>query len=312
MNVLITSVARKVSLIRAWKKAVNERGGHLIVSDMNPECAGMYEGDMNVRLPAIDTQGFKDLLLGTCLDMGVKLVVPTRDEEVKEFAGWKEEFEGKGIRLLTPSLETVKLCQDKVRFAYWCINNDFKIPKIYENNVQFPAFIRARIGSGSSHSQRLVSHEEYIAAKKRLGDGWYIVQEFIRAPEYSVDVFSDQHGKVIGAVPRERIQIVGGESYVSRTVTDHEIQSEAVRLAEKLHLTGHSVLQCFKRDGEVLWIEANPRSGGASALAVRAGLKAQEWALSEVAGELSVAPLAPYHSGVLMLRYTQDRFVEQG
>jgi carbamoyl-phosphate synthase large subunit len=302
VNVLISSVSRKVSLVRAWKKAAHERGGNLIVADMDWSCIGMYEGDGSCTLPAMDTNEFVPLLKDVIKHYGITLVVPTRDEEVREFSA----YEIPGVRFLTPGGDAIRICQDKILFNDWCKVNGFKTPAEYLG--RYPAFIRARRGSGSNHARRVVDdHDLKYFVSKNTGE--VLIQEYVRAPEYSVDVFSSQAGKVICAVPRERVQIVGGESWVTKTVRHDALRDEAVRLAETLGLQGHSVLQCFDREGEILWIEVNPRFGGASALGMEAGCKSPDWILDELEGKSLPTPLVPYEENLTMLRYTQDRFV---
>jgi len=305
MNVLLSSVSRKVSLARTWLKACQKREAVLIVGDMNPDCAGMYEGMDSIKLPALDSESFRPILKAACLKFNVSLVVNKRDEEVLAFAEWKDEFAKDGVRLLAPSLETVKLCQDKILFADWCLKHGFKVPCIYDSyTLAFPAFMRSRKGKGGSAAVRVPHFEDFRYYLKRFGPEDTITQEFIRAPEYSIDVFALEDGTVISAVCRQRIQMVAGESWHTMTIRDDALQAEAVRLSQALKLTGHAVLQCFVKDGEILWIEVNPRFGGASALAFEAGCDSTEWLM----GEPTPTPLAPYQVGLTMLRYTQDRF----
>jgi len=308
VNVLISSVSRKVSLARTFKDACRKRGSSLIVGDMNPDCAGMYEGDESVKLTALDSEAFRPILKAACLKFGVKLVIPTRDEEVLAFAEWKYEFSTLGIRLLAPDLDTVKLCRDKILFSDWCLKHGFQVAHIYKDNESlfFPSFMRSRHGKGSSSAVRVKDYDDYRRYLRMFGPNDSITQEFVRAPEYSVDVFAKHDGTVISAVPRQRVQIVAGESWWTCTVKNDTLQAEAVKLAYALRLTGHAVLQCFVRGDEILWIEVNPRFGGASALAFESGCNSPEWLMDE---EKCPAPIAPYEVGVAMLRYTQDRFV---
>lgn len=311
MNVLISSVARKVSLCRTWQGAVAARGGRLIVADMNPDCAGMHEGDASVQLPSLDNSAFKSILKTACFKFDVKLVIPTRDEEVSAFADWKEEFAKDRITLLAPSKETVTICQDKMLFTDWCRAHAFKVAKVIDvqnDPLPFPIFMRWRRGKGSSCAVKVINFEHLVDQIGEWGSKDVLVQEYIRAPEYSIDVYATQEGEVISAVPRQRLQIVGGESWWTQTVDNYALQVEAVKMAKLLKLTGHAVMQCFVKDGNILWIEVNPRFGGASALAFEAGCKSAEWLL----GETPPKPLAPYEVGLTMLRYTQDRFVRKG
>lgn len=313
MNVLVSSVSRKVSLVQAWAKAAHRTGGKVITADMNLECPGMFFGDERGRLPALDADDFMPKLYDICKKHDVQVVVPTRDDEILELSLKKAELSDLGIRILCPSFDTVRLCQDKIKFAIWLKENGFGVAEIYsrwKSDANFPAFVRFRRGNGSTLARKVNDAMECASLTAEWGKDDCLVQEYIKAPEYSVDVFSDQYGKAVCVVPRRRIQVIGGESYVSKTVDDAWISREAVRLSEKLHLTGHSVLQCFiARDSDIYWIEANPRFGGASALSLEAGCRSPEWVCDEVDGRSLPDPLVKYDVGLTMLRYTQDLFV---
>jgi carbamoyl-phosphate synthase large subunit len=293
-------------LARAWAKAAHHRNGILVTADMKEDCAGMYEGDLKATLPALDSPRFKSALLDLCLSHQIAVAVPTRDDEVLEFSLMKEEFAARGIRLLAPSFDTVRLCQDKIHFSRWCGEHGFLTPP--ELETKLPLFARFRRGNGGSLTAKIHNAQDLEKVKRMWGSDC-LIQAFVRAPEYSIDTFSDQYGKVICAVPRQRVQIVGGESWVSKTVANPALQAEAVRLAERLHLTGHAVMQCFLTVDGPLWIEVNPRFGGATSLALEAGCTSPEWILAEMAGDILPEPLAPYEDNLTMLRYSQDRFV---
>ncbi|MCK7492405.1 MAG: ATP-grasp domain-containing protein [Comamonadaceae bacterium] len=63
-----------------------------------------------------------------------------------------------------------------------------------------------------------------------------VVQEYLTGTEFTVDVLADFAGKVIGAVPRERIVIRSGVSDRGRTLNHPEIIDLAVRTAEALEI----------------------------------------------------------------------------
>ena len=307
MNVLISSVSRKVSLVRSFKAAGWDT---VVVADMDQNCAGMYEGDESVILPALDADSFRHVLLGACLRLDVSLVVPTRDEEVLAFSEWKSDFKKHGVTLLAPSKDTVSICQDKIRFTEWCQEKGFKVARVVDVNndlLTYPLFVRARRGKGSTAARRIVDFPSLLHCIADFGSRDCIVQEYVRSPEYSIDVFATAEGEIVSVVPRQRVQIVGGESWNTVTVSDPAMQAEAVKLAKALKLTGHAVLQCFRRGDDILWIECNPRLGGASALAFEAGCASPKWLLKGVT--VDAGGLVPYQVGLRMLRYTQDRFV---
>ena len=76
-----------------------------------------------------------------------------------------------------------------------------------------------------------------------------------------------------------------------------------------LGLTGHATVQAFDREGEVLFIEVNPRYGGGAALGFAAGARSPEAAVRQARGERLVPRLDDYEVDLTMLRFTDDRFL---
>lgn len=152
------------------------------------------------------------------------------------------------------------------------------------------------------------SAAELATVLEALGDD-ALIQEFVHAPEYTVDVFLDADGRPISCVPRERISVVGGESIVSRTVRDPDLIAATLRLCTAIGLIGPITVQAFRTADRVDFIEINPRYGGASNLSFEAGARTPEFALCLARGEPLEPQLDDYEVGLTMLRYTTDLFV---
>jgi carbamoyl-phosphate synthase large subunit len=69
-------------------------------------------------------------------------------------------------------------------------------------------------------------------------------------------------------------------------------------------------LQAFVQvDGSVVFIECNPRVGGASSLSFEAGLDTPHWSLMEAAGQRVTPRVGLYRRGLTLIRYSADRFL---
>ncbi|MEE9173729.1 MAG: hypothetical protein V3U30_01990 [Thermoplasmata archaeon] len=124
MNVLITSASRKVSLIRAFQQAVADTGGGQVIAvDVSPLAAALYRADAHFLVPRSDDEAFLPSLMDLCQREEVSLVIPTRDEELPEFAKHRESLEEVGIRVMVPSVDAVEIAQDKRRFAEFASAN---------------------------------------------------------------------------------------------------------------------------------------------------------------------------------------------
>ncbi len=313
---MITSVSRKVTLVRAFQSALDREGeGNVVAVDASRQSAALYEADIHQIAPYGLDSSFLDFVLKTGRKYDIKAIIPTRDEEIEFFSSQKSRIENAGMRVVVPSSSSAEICQDKKLFIRHCLGEDIKVPEVkddpeFERVDGFPVFVRGRFGKGGSSAYKVESEEELQTVISKVEDP--IVQEYVDAPEYTVDLFATFEGEVISVVPRERIRVFGGESFVGRTVRDDQIISEAVRLSESLNLVGHNTIQCFRRDnGEVQFIEVNPRYGGGASLGFAAGAFTPQYLVRLLQDKLVAPRIGEFEDGRTMLRYTQDLFLDK-
>jgi len=315
INILITSASRKVSLVKAFQQALaGEGGGRVMAVDVSPLAPALYCADEHYLVPPDHKPEFLAIMLRLCQQKGVKLLIPTRDEELPFFAGHKGEFADVGTLVMVSDADVVKTCQDKKLFLRFCRENGFAIPQSYESmklpaNVEFPVFVKPRYGKGGRHAVRVNSREGLETVLKEMPDA--IIQGFVPAPEYTIDLFADFSGRVISVVPRERLNIVGGESFISRTSNNPGLIREAIRLATRLGVIGHINIQCFLDKDMVRFIEVNPRFGGASHLSFAAGAPTPLFLVKLVKRESLEPQIGEFKDNYIMLRYTEDLFLEE-
>lgn len=175
---------------------------------------------------------------------GIDLIVPLVDEELWFFSRAKDWFEEKGIVVAVPSEFTVTTCRDKAEFYKFCKRHGYNTP----DTAQFNAIIKPRFGKGS-HGQFKV-------------DRSYVIQEIVKAPEYSIDYYKDDN--VLSIIPRLRLNILDGASQSGQIVMDERLIEEAKQLGKDLKLKYHNVLQCFYDGHTIKWLEVNCRYGGGS------------------------------------------------
>ena len=313
MNILITSASRKISLVRAFQQALaaQQERGKVIALDITPYAPALYFADEHYLVPPSDDSSFIQTVLDLCRRFKVRLLVPTRDEELPIFAEQREKFAALGSLVMVSAPSTLRICQDKKLFLDFCRQHGFATPAVYhhqEGNLTFPLFAKPRFGKGGRKTLRVDSQEELDLLLQQRSE--MILQEYVQAPEYTIDVFADFEGKVISAVPRERLRVFGGESFVSKTSKNPLLVDEAVRLTGSLGLIGHITIQCFLDDGQAKFIEVNPRFGGAANLGIEAGCASPLFLIKLLKGEELRPQLGVFKEGLVMLRYTQDLFLD--
>src|SRR3990167_2046237 len=103
LNILITSASRKVSLVKSFQQALKEEGlgGFVVAADSSPDSASMKFSDISAIVPTLPNNGtdyeFFHSTADICRQMGIGLVVPTRDGELPFFAEHKDFFAEWGI-----------------------------------------------------------------------------------------------------------------------------------------------------------------------------------------------------------------------
>ena len=298
-GVLITSLSKKVPLITQVKEAAKKVKHFEEVHglDMNPECIGKYFVDKFWTGKPLEELSRRDIL-AYCKEHQIGTIIPTRDGELPFFAKEKSYFLDEGILVLISPPESVTICEDKYLFyeklCYW------GLPSI-------PTYLNF----GEVAEGRHVVKERYGTKTRSMGVTEPIYQPFISGQEYSIDLYRTREGKVLGPVTRQRNFIVSGESQISTTCIRPEIERLCVHLANKLDLYGPCVFQGIEQeDGEFLFLECNPRFGGASSLSIAAGLDTFTYFFKEALGQsLENEPFHRESHPLRLIRYPKDLYV---
>ena len=313
MNVVILSASRKVWLVRAFQQAVSVcGGGRVLALDTDPLAAALAVADTGSISPPSNAAHFGRWLVDLCRRESVGLVVPTRDEELDALAVLAAELRSVGALAAVSPAPAIAICQDKRRFAQFCLVNGFATPCEIANPddpAAFPAFVKPRKGKAGRDAARIETIEALRA--RGFDPARDILQEWVVDPEFTIDVFTDLDGRVLSAVPRERLRVVAGESVVARTVSDRPLEHESARIVAALGLQGHVTVQAFRGTDRIRFIEVNPRYGGGAALGFAAGCPTPEWLVRLAAGE-SVAPrMGCFTAGLWMFRHSTDVFLPE-
>ncbi|MDG0794585.1 ATP-grasp domain-containing protein [Cohnella ginsengisoli] len=311
-SVLISSVSRKISLIRGVRTALDriegQRGWAVIGGDVDGDCLGSRFTDAFWRMPRLDNLSLTELIEG-CFERGVSRIIPTRDGELSYYAGHSQALRAAGIEVMVSNPETVRVCLDKLAFAEAGARLGFPV---------IPA--AAKLDEGENN--RYVVKERYGAGSRSVGLGLDrgsaqrhamalehpIFQPFIEGPEISVDVYVTRAGRCKGVVLRRRRVVVNGESQVTESFRDEGLETLFASFAERLGLYGHAVFQAIRTGpGECRIIECNSRWGGASRLSCELGLDSLYWFLLEASGaDLDDFPYMRAATDKTLIRYPED------
>lgn len=315
-SILITSISKKIPLVKAIKRACNRLSCSPLVfgADVNPKSIGSYFTDAFWEMPRLtDLSGSN--LVTYCWDHGITAIIPTRDGELSFFAQNRELLHQHGIAVMVSGPEAIEICLDKLLFAERLSQLGFPvIPTVTDiEKIDCGSYVvKERYGAGSRSIGLNLSRNEAVLHASKLHAP--VFQPFIEGREVSVDVYIDRSGQAKGAVVRTRDLVVDGESQITTTIRNETLEKLCLDLVEKLQLYGHVILQILiSPTGEFHIIECNSRFGGASTLSLEVGLDSFYWFLLEASGEnLDDYPFLRSVTEKKQIRHPEDLVLEAG
>jgi carbamoyl-phosphate synthase large subunit len=317
-NVLVLSAGRRVSLVRAFTKAIEDLNidGDVFGADMNPNMSAACNVlSKSFVLPYVLKNEYIDELKTLCLKESIKLVVPTIDTELLKLAEHKQEFKDLGITVVVSNSELVVPCRDKRLSHDLFAKIGFPVPITYAlNNIKFPCFSKPISGSLSQNIRILQSQDELDTWDVPKSEMMYMEivsnEEF---DEYTIDVYYTQDSELICMVPRQRVEVRGGE--ISKGRTNKTLINLLIGPMTKLKSAfGCLTLQIFKSKTteQIYGIEINPRFGGGFPLSNAAGAKYPEFLLREVFLNEKLSYTDDWEDQLIMLRYDAEVLVSNG
>lgn len=312
-NVLVTSASKKISLLKAIKKAASKISNQIKIfaGDTNSNSLCKYFADEFYLMPKT-IEAHKSEILNWCKIKNITAIVPTRDGELLFWSNWKSELFKNGIKVMVPDSQSVEICLDKFLFSSEC--QSLNLPAIKSDieieNLDYTTYVvKERYGAGSLSIAINVNME--LALKHSQALDYPLFQPYVEGTEISVDAYITQSGLVKGIVTRYRSLVENGESVITETFYNEILTKELVIVFEKLKLYGHVILQILlDTNGNFHIIECNSRFGGASTLSIEAGLDSFYWFLQEANGiNIDQLPFQFKKQKITQIRFPQDMIV---
>jgi carbamoyl-phosphate synthase large subunit len=312
-RVLVTGAGGPAA-IAAMRSLGADPSVELIAADMDPWAAGLYLVPPRSRtlVPAGAAPEFAGVLLARCRDLGVHVVLPTVDAELRPLAGARATFRAHGIELLLAPTAALDVILDKLALAEHCAAV-VRVPRTEPLGPgtdpwswTYPVIVKPRSGSGSRGIVKIAAPAELAALDRAPGR---LVQEFLPGAEFSIDVLAGADGHVIASVPRLRARVDSGVSVGGRTVHDAELESFGRAVAEATGITYVANVQ-VKRDaaGRAALLEVNPRMPGTLCLTIASGIDMPRLALAVLRGQ--PVPAALGFRERAMVRFLDERALD--
>lgn len=275
-NILVTAASRRVPLVQAFRGALAELGlpGAVIATDVSAYSPAVHLADQAYRVPLSTDPAYLGELLAICEGEGVRLVVPTIDDELPLIGAAREAFAAAGAFAACSSEATALTCNDKALTCARLIEAGLPaartwLPNAVPADEPFPLFIKPRGGRGAVGAHVVRNRRELAFFRDYVESP--IVQEYLSGPEYTIDVLCDTAGRPLAIVPRERVVIRSGVIDRGRTVKSPVLIELAERVCAVMPFVGPINIQCRMRRDTPAVFEINPRFSGGIPLTIAAG-----------------------------------------
>jgi carbamoyl-phosphate synthase large subunit len=264
----------------------------VIATDVSAYAPAVHLADRAYRVPLSTDPAYLQELLSLCAGDGVRLVVPTIDDELPLIGAAREAFAAVGAFAACSSEATALTCNDKALTCARLLEAGVPaartwLPHALPAKPAFPVFIKPRSGRGAvgahvvRNQRELAFFRDYVESP--------IVQEYLDGPEYTIDVLCDTAGRPLTIVPRERVVIRSGVIDRGRTVKSPVLIGLAERVCAAMPFVGPLNIQCRMRGDTPAVFEINPRFSGGIPLTIAAGADIPTM-LIQLARGVAVAP----------------------
>jgi carbamoyl-phosphate synthase large subunit len=245
----------------------------------------------------------------------VNLIIPTIDDELPIFGRVRQQFKNLNIDVAISSERTGQICNDKYETWQFCQANGISAPQTQLGadfdpaKLRYPVVVKPRFGRGSVNVFTVRNAEQLQLFLNYVSDP--VVQDFVEGTEFTVDVLADLNGRVISAVPRERLVIRAGVSDKGVTRKNKAVMDFAVDVAECLQIVGAANIQCKWDGNQVTLIEVNPRFSGGIPLTMAAGADFASWLVQMAAGIEVRSQLGKFQDGLAMMSFEESIFARE-
>lgn len=212
-----------------------------------------------------------------------------------------------GCEVISAPAETCELCRSKSA-TYARLAGVTPVPRLHaptDTAASFPLFVKPDRGEGSRGARKIHSRKEWEVALE--ADPTLLSMDYLPGKEYTVDCFTDRHGALRFAGPRERVRTSNGISMHTRPVYNEQLADTAHAINNAIPMRGAWFFQmkCDNNDRLTL-LEVAPRVSGGMGLYRNLGVNLPLLSFYDRLG-LEVEILEQKH-GVAMDRALISRF----
>ena len=295
VRILITGAGGAGSLGRELMKSfrLSSRNYKIIATNSSSMSLGLYDDCKGYVIPSASSENYIQKLLDICRKERIQVVVGGSEPEIETIAQNMNIFLKNGIKVLTNTIDIIKICNDKYNLSKFLSEKGIKSPKTelftnekdFEKFHNFPLVIKPRFGSGSRNVFVVNDIEEAIFFCNYLKkyEMEPLIQEYVGdyESEFTIGVLCTKDGKLNLSIAMKRLldgdlstkQILISKTSKKKYVVSSghsqgifnefkDIEKMGIEIAKKINSDGPINIQCRKIKDEISVFEINPRFSG--------------------------------------------------
>jgi carbamoyl-phosphate synthase large subunit len=303
----------------------------IVATDMSPQAAGLYRGDLGVVVPQASSDSYVDSIVRCCKRHGVDAVFCGSDEELPVLEAARERIASEGgATLIVNSVHVIKVGGDKWRTFEFLSRRglgcaDSALPADRERFVRkhgYPLVVKPRRGHGSLGFSVVTDRGDLLSAVEKIRKaGWEpMLQEYLRdeEQEFTVGVTSDRECRTLSVIAMRR-KLKAGQTAKAFVEEYPEVKKQAEEVASALASVGPLNVQARIDEGTLKVFEVNPRFSASCPIRAVAGVNEPDilfrnWVLGERPRRRRVKELVAlrYWNEVYLPRSEYERTTRRG
>lgn len=299
----------------------------MIAADRDLSAPALAQADISVAVPSIYDEDYIQSLQSIVERYDVSAIIGLNDLELPILARNRAKLEQSGAKVLVSHERSIDISFDKWKSFHFFKDLGILTPKTFltlhdaqraikTGQLSYPLILKPRWGSASIGVETVADDTEllltYAFLKIKISrsilnhtilgneDKCIIIQEKLGGDEYGMDILNDFKGNYRYSFARKKLALRAGETDKAISVIDKKFSDTAKKIGSA---TGHiGTMDCdfFVDNGQVYFLEMNPRFGGGYPFSHEAGIDIPSIYISWLKGISDVSVFNKYRANIAL------------
>lgn len=237
----------------------------------------------SIEVPKCASSGYPAAILDIVEKYNITHIIASNDHDVRALTELKSKTAG--FPFFNGFAPNILLCLDKNETEKLFLDAGVQTPLQVFERYDFPYVLRKEAMGSNRKFVHIVKSKDDMKDIPLEHYEMGIMTRFVEGVEYTVDVLCDSESNMLSAIPRKRINVVGGMVHHAQIVKEDKLISLCAQLSKSVGLVGMSCIQCITDGENYNFIEINPRPGSGIDLSIHSGVNMPSLWIKDTMGE---------------------------